>query len=396
MQPSLERALDELVRYTNHELAGLDLRASVKARTKSFDSLYDKILRKLRVNHTEESCLRVTDLLGLRVVCPFLADIERADTRLRESFEVLETEQKGSRFNGAEFGYESTHYLVRVPPTIASSAGLPENARCEIQLRTNLQDAWAEVEHELVYKADFAPFDESIRRKLAAVNANLTLADIVFQEVRDYQRRVHAQISKRRMDFWGAIHQAAGLSAANGSENPETPDLIDPNNVGGLSDQMDRMLLAALQAHNRRDFRSAVELYTELLAAGPKDHVAAIVHTHRGMAYFAESDYGNAVTDFTRSLEIDEESWKARFYRGLVYHIAGDFENAMRDFDACISHDQYQFDTLHARAQLQFDLGSFEAAERDCRAALELHPDAEAVLELRRRCRFRMEYSARG
>lgn len=394
--PRLEYALESLVHYTQEQLRGLDLRATVKSRVKGFDSLYDKVLRKLRTNHHGESALRVTDLLGLRVVCPFLSDIERADGRIRESFQVLETERKGSRFNGAEFGYESTHYLVAVPESFSGPAGLDPSAVCELQLRTNLQDAWAEVEHELIYKADFAPFDESIRRKLAAVNANLTLADIVFQEVRDYQRRVHAQISKRRMDFWGSIHRAAGLSTANPNEGSETPDLVDPENVGGLSDHMDRVLLSALQAHNRRDFHAAIELYTQLLDAEPKEHVAAIVHTHRGMAFFAVSDYQQAIEDFTRSLGIDESSWKPRFYRGLVHQIAGDFENAMRDFDNCLTLDQYQFDTLHARAQLQFDLGSYEAAERDCNAALELHPDAQSVLELRRRCRFRMEYSARG
>jgi putative GTP pyrophosphokinase len=38
-----------------------------------------------------------------------------------------------------------------------------------VQLRTILQDAWAEVEHELIYKSDIKLPNASIRRKLAAL-----------------------------------------------------------------------------------------------------------------------------------------------------------------------------------------------------------------------------------
>ncbi len=61
---------------------------------------------------------------------------------------------------------------------------------CEIQLRTILQDAWAEVEHELVYKSDISLPNQSIRRKLASLNATLTLSDLIFQEIRDYQKEI--------------------------------------------------------------------------------------------------------------------------------------------------------------------------------------------------------------
>lgn len=48
-------------------------------------------------------------------------------------------------------------------------------------------------------------FDESVRRKLAALNANLTLADITFQEIRDYQRKLHGELRERRRSLWQAV-----------------------------------------------------------------------------------------------------------------------------------------------------------------------------------------------
>ena len=72
---------------------------------------------------------------------------------------------------------------------------------CEIQLCTILQDAWSEVEHELVYKTNFNPFDEPLKRKLAALNATLNLSDTLFQEIRDYQRLLQSELNKRRESF---------------------------------------------------------------------------------------------------------------------------------------------------------------------------------------------------
>jgi hypothetical protein len=70
-------------------------------------------------------------------------------------------------------------------------AELPEYAamaqmRFEIQIRTILQEAWAEIEHQLVYKGEGSAPDD-IRRQITRVSALLEVADKEFQEV--YARR---------------------------------------------------------------------------------------------------------------------------------------------------------------------------------------------------------------
>ena len=83
-----------------------------------------------------------------------------------------------------------------------SGLKVPNSLVCEIQIRTILQDAWAEVEHELVYKSEFSPFDLPLRRKLASTNASLSLADIIFQEIRDYQTKLQREVDERRASFY--------------------------------------------------------------------------------------------------------------------------------------------------------------------------------------------------
>ena len=130
-----------------------------KARIKSFDSYYSKVLKKFSKAFMEsKSMISLTDMIGIRIICPFLEDLGIVENQLKENFVIKEIERKGSEQNFKEFGYESIHVLVDVPEYCMpknTSLPKPENLVCEIQIRTILQDAWAEVEHELIYKAEF-------------------------------------------------------------------------------------------------------------------------------------------------------------------------------------------------------------------------------------------------
>ena len=64
-------------------------------------------------------------------------------------------------------------------------------------LRTILQDAWAEVEHELIYKTSIDKVENTLRRKMIAINATLSLADLTFQEIRDYQKKRYREVQER-------------------------------------------------------------------------------------------------------------------------------------------------------------------------------------------------------
>ncbi len=184
-------------------------------------------------------------------MCPFLEDLIKAETVLQETFEVIEAERKGVDYSFNQFGYSSTHLLVAVPSHILETCGRDVPAVCEIQLRTILQDAWAEIEHELVYKAEFTPFDELLKRKLAALNANLTLSDIIFKEIRDYQRRLQAELRKRRdsvsQKIWktcgGMMGEELALPESRSKKQEEETVILPALPVNG--DTMDDLLVKA-------------------------------------------------------------------------------------------------------------------------------------------------------
>nr|MCR5762574.1 RelA/SpoT domain-containing protein [Treponema sp.] len=76
-----------------------------KTRIKSFDSYYKKILRqKAEDSANSTELVTLTDMMGIRVICAFLADIENVVKQLVKNFDVREVERKGSQQSFREFG----------------------------------------------------------------------------------------------------------------------------------------------------------------------------------------------------------------------------------------------------------------------------------------------------
>ncbi len=406
LRPQYAQALEECQIRLRAELAAIGLDPTVKWRVKSFDSCFSKLVRRVREAGPMQQFMELTDLLGIRLVCPFLEDIGRIERELRERYDVLEVERKGSKYAFHEFGYDSTHYLVRVPREISESCGLAADLTCELQLRTILQDAWAEVEHELIYKADFSPLDDPLRRKLAALNANLSLSDTIFQEIRDYQRELQHELAKRRGEFWRQYHRVTGNGdpaetseglpgAAAGQRRSADREDGDEGNGryerGGaglrqgqdVAETLDNLLLQALLEHNRKDYHKAIAIYDRLLEHDLRPEVESVIYAHRGMAYFAEGRHQPAIADFTRSLSLRPDNAKALYYRAVVNRVIGQAADALADLDACLEIDPYHFDGSFARAQLYYELGDYVHALSDCDRAIEIAPRSNEALKFR-------------
>jgi putative GTP pyrophosphokinase len=374
---SFERALYELHRRLRVMLEQRRIRATVKYRVKSFSSYYAKILkRSTEVNGDPE--LLISDVLGMRIVCPFLDDLAAVEDLLNQNFAVAEREKKGAEFSFKEFGYDSLHFLIELPEDVVESFHLPGDLLAEVQLRTILQDAWAEVEHEMVYKSQITPFDANLRRKLAALNANLSLSDMIFHEIRIYQRELQHQLDRRRVAFMSMVQQEEML------KDQQLP-VADPEKAGNFPDHpllnsisaetQESKLLKALYAHNTHHYDEAIEIYGRILDGDTPESIRSMVYLHRGMAWFANGDYDRAKSDFQRSLSIAGDNERALLYLGLCERQQGRESAALEQFDRCLEINPRNEEALLSRSQLHFALGDFSGAVRDC--DLVLHIDSE-------------------
>ena len=358
-------------------LASLASPPTMKVRIKKFQSYYRKYLHLLRNGDANP---KITDLMGIRIICPFIEDLAAAENLIKEHFNVIETEQKG-HFNFKEFGYESTHLLIKIPDDIVAAQGDTGCDVIEIQIRTTLQDAWAEVEHELYYKAEFSPFDVPMKRKLAAVNASLTLADIVFQEIRDYQKKLNSQLDKRRESFYQKIEEATDavlFSDTLQKDNFLEIPVKDKENIS-----IDDLLLNALSFHNKNRFEEAITVYSRILELNPEKTITSIIYKHRGMAFFAQSKYHEATADFSFALALDKKSYKAAYYRGVVQSVLKHYSQAIDDYSLSLEINPYQAFCLYRRGQAYFHVGDYPQALADCEAAFSMEPDDGQIQKFR-------------
>ena len=356
-------------------LSSLPSRPTLKVRTKRFNSYYRKYLRLLKSGVSNP---HITDIIGIRIVCPFIEDLTTVEKIISKNFNVIETERKG-HYTFKEFGYESTHLLIKIPDDIAVSAGDIGCDVVELQIRTILQDAWAEVEHELVYKAEFNPFDTPMKRKLAAVNASLSLADIIFQEIRSYQKQLNGQLGRRRETFYKKIEESTdGLLFSDfpAAQKPEQDKDIPPLHRGVSS--IDDLLLDALYAHNNNHFEEAIGLYSQILELKPNNSICSLIYKHRGMANFAHSKYQDAIADFNHALEL-EKSYKIAYYRGVVYSVEKLYTEAINDFTMSLELNPFQAFCLFRRGQAYYHIGDYPQALSDCEASLAIEHNETVV-----------------
>jgi putative GTP pyrophosphokinase len=129
--------------------------ASVSKRTKSVASFADKIRRKTYAAPLED----ITDLAGIRIVCYFRGDLPRLEYVIRRSFHVVEKVNKSEEMEVDRFGYMAVQFIATINnnylgPRYDDVKGL----KCEIQTRAVLADAWAILDHYLLYNCSFRDF----------------------------------------------------------------------------------------------------------------------------------------------------------------------------------------------------------------------------------------------
>jgi hypothetical protein len=135
---------------------------------------------------------QITDLSAIRIITFFPRTIAEIDAMLKEEFNVIEQLNKGeSLLEEERFGYQSVHYLVTLSRPRES---LPEyerfrNTKTEIQVRTILQHAWAEIEHDIQYKSSLT-IPRDIKRRFMSLAGLLEIADREFQAIQDADKEL--------------------------------------------------------------------------------------------------------------------------------------------------------------------------------------------------------------
>ncbi len=173
---------EKLEEEANHILddslgkSGIKVHA-ITSRVKQFDSL----LKKAQHNRMENPIQQMNDIVGLRVVCLFLSDIQKIVEIVRQSFEVVSEDNKIDVENVSSFGYMSFNLVVAIKPDYRGPRyDNLHNRKFEIQIRTLAMDAWSAVSHYLDYKT-YVDIPKDLRRDFHALSGLFYVADKHFE-----------------------------------------------------------------------------------------------------------------------------------------------------------------------------------------------------------------------
>ena len=160
-----------------------------KPRVKETDSFLEKALvRKQKADPLSE----ITDQVGVRFVVLLLEDICRVGKVVEGgpwNWRKDRDHESERLANPDYFAYQSDHFVVQTKDTIThQGAAIPAGLSCEVQIRTILQHAYAEMAHSSDYKPSIRLSDEDakrVKRSLAKGSALIETTDDVFKEIKN-------------------------------------------------------------------------------------------------------------------------------------------------------------------------------------------------------------------
>lgn len=167
--------------------------AAIEYRVKAEESLAGKLELK---GGKYKSLADITDIIGLRVITFYTDDVDKVASAVERLFTVDwdNSVDKRKIHEIDSFGYLSLHY-------ICSKEGFPY--RFEIQMRTVLQHAWANMNHDTGYKSG-VEIPKMYLRNLSRLAGMLELVDeqfsLIRSELTDYRRRVRALVASGNLD----------------------------------------------------------------------------------------------------------------------------------------------------------------------------------------------------
>ncbi|KEN17354.1 hypothetical protein AC39_2359 [Escherichia coli 6-537-08_S3_C2] len=167
-------------------------------RLKDISSLIEKAF--YRSKNYQNPYKEITDKVGVRFVVLLTDDIPIIK-EIIENCNLWEYSEDRDFIKEKEekpylFDYQSVHYVVKNLESIEiENISIPVGTPCEIQVRTLLQHAYAEVSHDSVYKCKAQPSAE-IKRRMARTIALMESTDELFLLARNELNKSNEKIER--------------------------------------------------------------------------------------------------------------------------------------------------------------------------------------------------------
>ncbi len=186
-------------------------------------------LKKLKKKKYAQPKEQMTDLVGSRFVVLLKTDIEVVERAivgqtawaLSRDRNPLDEQAK----DPTSFDYQSVHYLLRNTKEFShNGVTIPEGLSCEVQIRTVLQHAYAELGHDRIYKGEHVPL--TVQRLVARCMALMETTDEMFVNAVYELDQVNREI-EHWCTFLDETVKPILISITPTSNDPDARDILD-------------------------------------------------------------------------------------------------------------------------------------------------------------------------
>ncbi len=214
------------------------IRAVVTFRVKKIDRLKDKLEKRNEIKEykrVEDIYKDIVDLAGVRIALYFPGDSDEVDKLIRSNFNVLHTkifpQKKKSSYQKLFPGYSANHYTLNLKNELLSETSKRyAQAQIEIQVASVLIYAWAEVEHDLVYKPSSGDLSVEEYEILDELNGLVLAGEVALERL---QKAVNLRIGEKGKKFNNHYERSSYLydSIRNIMNHNENEPIIKKTNI---------------------------------------------------------------------------------------------------------------------------------------------------------------------
>lgn len=192
------------------------LKVPARPRVKEDTSLVDKAFYRVNKNY-KNPYSEIEDKVGLRFVVLLLDDIDLVCSVIKNctcwDFDECKHFYEERRKDPLLFTYQSVHFILRPREDISvNGVTIPVHIPCEVQVRTLLQHAHAELTHDAIYKAK-RTIQPEVHRTVAKSMALIETTD-------DFFRQVSGSLSRGPLEELGVSQRLNGIYQSFTGQSP--------------------------------------------------------------------------------------------------------------------------------------------------------------------------------
>lgn len=419
---------------TNMEQMGI--RGIVTSRAKKVERLRDKLEKRSQKKNycsLEDITEDIIDLAGVRIALYFPGDLKKVQNLIESTFQIIECkvfpefskykEDQGKEYKKRFSGYWATHYRVYLKESDLSGDLMKySNTIIEIQIASALMHAWAEVEHDLVYKPFSGELSYEEYQILDELNGLILAGEIALERL---QKAVKNRVSQAGQEFNNHYELAMFLynRLGSASDNPNSeailgrvdllynclkytrynkpenlmeilsdidPDIQNSTIVDQLIEKMGKLNPALYESFFHMKQGEELKYQLETLRMNRENgnrQGEANTLANIGYLYLSKENYDEAIGYFTKSVEINHEIGGIQgeanqlLNLGSSHRLKGDLDKALEFCDTAlalhmrINYKQGQANALGMIGNIFSDKGDFDRAAGYYKDALAIYKE---------------------